>query len=153
MSKLKNNTIFKTLALLINTIVLVLLTLTATAQNVKAEEPMTISAPVYQLRIYEIFEHNKRAFHERFRDHAARLMRQHQFNIVAMWEAKSNDKTEFVYLLEWPDEDTMRGRWQSFMADQEWEQIKQVTGSAHGQMVGGIQEKVMYIATYSPPLK
>ena len=26
---------------------------------------------IHQLRIYEIFEHNKAAFHDRFRDHAA----------------------------------------------------------------------------------
>ena len=31
---------------------------------------------IHQLRVYEIFEHDKAAFHERFRDHAARLMRQ-----------------------------------------------------------------------------
>jgi hypothetical protein len=30
---------------------------------------------IHQLRIYEIFEHNKAAFHTRFRDHAAWLMR------------------------------------------------------------------------------
>jgi hypothetical protein len=30
---------------------------------------------IQQLRIYEIFENNKAAFHARFRDHAARIMR------------------------------------------------------------------------------
>jgi hypothetical protein len=38
---------------------------------------------IQQLRIYEIFEHNKAAFHARFRDHAARIMRRHAFDIVA----------------------------------------------------------------------
>lgn len=63
---------------------------------------------IHQLRIYEIFEHNKAAFHERFRDHAARIMRKYGFQIVAMWEANTNQRTEFVYLLAWPDEATMR---------------------------------------------
>ena len=31
-------------------------------------------AMIQQLRIYEIFEKNKAAFHARFRDHAARIM-------------------------------------------------------------------------------
>jgi hypothetical protein len=31
--------------------------------------------PVHQLRIYEIFDHNKQAFHDRFRDHAMRIMK------------------------------------------------------------------------------
>jgi hypothetical protein len=30
---------------------------------------------IHQLRIYEIFENNKDAFHARFRDHAARIMK------------------------------------------------------------------------------
>ena len=56
---------------------------------------------IQQLRIYEIFENNKAAFHARFRDHAARIMRsRYGFRFVAMWEAKFADRTEFVYLLE-----------------------------------------------------
>ena len=46
-------------------------------------------AMIQQLRIYEIFENNKAAFHARFRDHAARIMRtRYGFHIVAMWEYK-----------------------------------------------------------------
>jgi hypothetical protein len=44
---------------------------------------------IYQLRIYEIFEHNKAAFHDRFRDHAARIMKSYGFDIIAMWESKN----------------------------------------------------------------
>jgi len=54
---------------------------------------------MHQLRIYEIFEQNKAAFHDRFRDHAARIMKSYGFDIIAMWESKTNDRTEFVYLL------------------------------------------------------
>ena len=39
---------------------------------------------IHQLRIYEIFEHNKAAFHDRFRDHAARIMQTSGFEIIAM---------------------------------------------------------------------
>jgi hypothetical protein len=61
---------------------------------------------IHQLRINEIFEDRKDAFHARFRDHDARIMRRYGFHIVAMWEAKMDKRTEFVYLLEWPDERT-----------------------------------------------
>jgi hypothetical protein len=47
---------------------------------------------IHQLRVYEIFEHNKAAFHARFRDHAVRLMRGYGFTIVAMWESRSDDR-------------------------------------------------------------
>jgi heme-degrading monooxygenase HmoA len=104
---------------------------------------------IHQLRIYEIFESNKAAFHARFRDHAMRIMRRHGFQIVAMWEAKSPAGTEFVYLLRWPDEAAMRQAWQAFMADLEWEEIKRAT-RRHGDLVGRIEDRVLALTDYSP---
>jgi hypothetical protein len=106
--------------------------------------------PVHQLRIYEIFDHNKQAFHDRFRDHAMRIMKKYDFDIVAMWEAKNGPRTEFVYLLEWPDEATMKDRWAKFMADQEWSDIKKQTAAKHGHLVGEIQDRTLRLTAYSP---
>lgn len=108
---------------------------------------------VYQLRIYEIFENNKAAFHNRFRDHAVRIMRRYDFDIVAMWEAKSPERTEFVYILSWPDQATMEARWASFMADQEWSDIKRRTTAEHGTLVGDIQSRVIRLTEYSRALQ
>ena len=110
------------------------------------------ATPVHQLRIYEIFDHNKQAFHDRFRDHAMRIMKKYDFNIVAMWEAKNGARTEFVYLLKWPDEATMKDRWAKFMADQEWAAIKKETAAKHGQLVGEIQDRTLNLTAYSPQL-
>jgi NIPSNAP len=106
---------------------------------------------IQQLRIYEIFEHNKAAFHARFRDHAARIMRRHAFDIVAMWEAATARRTEFVYLLSWPDEATKDSAWARFMADDEWKRIKQVTRAEHGDLVGAIEDRVLVPTSYSGP--
>ena len=65
---------------------------------------------IHQVRIYEIFDGNKQAFHDRFRDHAMRIMAKYDFKIVATWESKKDNRTEFVYLLEWPDRETMADR-------------------------------------------
>lgn len=105
---------------------------------------------IEQLRIYEIFDGNKEAFHARFRDHAARIMKTHGFDIAAMWEAKTKDRTEFVYVLRWPDEATMRERWARFMQDAEWSRIKDSSAAEHGRMVGAIEERVMQRTSYSP---
>lgn len=104
---------------------------------------------VYQLRIYEIFETNKVAFHQRFRDHAMRIMARHGFDIIALWEAKTHQRTEFVYVIRWPDAETMRQGWKNLMADQEWSAIKEKSAAEHGAMVGEIQEKVMALTDYS----
>lgn len=105
---------------------------------------------VHQLRIYEIFERNKAAFHDRFRDHAARIMARHGFDIAAMWEARGESGPEFVYLLRWPDEATMRDRWAAFMADSEWSRIKDESAARHGPMVGRIEDRVMRRVPYAP---
>ena len=107
---------------------------------------------VHQLRIYEIFDRNKAAFHERFRDHAAPVMARHGFNIAAMWEARGESGPEFVYLLRWPDEATMAERWASFMADEEWSRVKDESAARHGQLVGRIQSRVMRLTPYSASL-
>ena len=105
---------------------------------------------IHQLRIYEIFEANKAAFHERFRDHAARIMRTYGFNIIAMWEAQTDQRTEFIYVLAWPDEATKSAAWAQFMADEEWKEIKRVTSAEHGVMVGEIEDRLLIPTAYGP---
>lgn len=105
---------------------------------------------IHQLRIYEIFPHNKPAFHARFRDHAARIMTRYGFDIAAMWESAGADRIEFIYILRWPDEDTMAGSWAAFMADEEWAEIKRRTSAEHGNLVGAIEDRVLRLTDYSP---
>jgi hypothetical protein len=106
---------------------------------------------IQQLRIYEIFENNKAAFHACFRDHAARIMTgRYGFKFVAMWETKFGDRTEFVYVLEWPDEATKTAQWAAFMADGEWSEIKRVTHAEQGLMVGQIEDRLLLQVDYSP---
>ncbi|MEI2456946.1 NIPSNAP family protein [Lysobacter firmicutimachus] len=114
-----------------------------------ADPPKPVPAPIQQLRIYEIFEDTKPHFHARFRDHALRIMQRYDFRIVAMWETRQEQRTEFAYLLEWPDEATMKDRWARFMADEEWSRIKRETRS-RGRMVGQIQDRTLHMVEYSP---
>jgi hypothetical protein len=104
---------------------------------------------IQQLRIYEIFENNKAAFHARFRDHAARIMERYGFHILAMWETKSGERTEFVYLLQWPNERTKTVAWSDFMQDKEWAEIKRITSAEHGLLVGKIEDRILTLTDYS----
>jgi hypothetical protein len=115
--------------------------------TISAKESQSV---IHQLRIYQIFESNKKAFHERFRDHAMRIMARYDFKIVAMWETRYSDRTEFVYLLEWPDKETMTDRWTKFMADKEWADIKKATAQVHGTLVGDIEDRTLELTDYSP---
>jgi hypothetical protein len=57
---------------------------------------------IHQLRIYEIFDSDKKAFHDRFRDHAMRIMAKYDFKIIATWESKKDNRTEFIICLNGP---------------------------------------------------
>jgi hypothetical protein len=105
---------------------------------------------IHQLRIYEIFTDNKEAFHQRFKDHAARIMKKYNFNILAIWESQKENKIEFVYLLEWVNEAAMKDAWAKFMADKEWSDIKKETSAKHGKLVGEIQDRMLIVKDYSP---
>lgn len=102
---------------------------------------------MHQLRIYEIFDHNKASFHDRFRDHAARIMARHGFDIVAMWEARGTSGPEFIYLLHWSDDAAMTAGWADFMADAEWLRIRDA--SAAEPLVGRIENRTMQLSPYS----
>lgn len=104
---------------------------------------------IHQMRIYEIFEANKAAFHARFRDHAARIMKRYGFDFVALWETQQQGRTEFVYMLRWPDEQSMTDAWAQFMADDEWSDLKEKTVTESGNMVGQITERVLRPTDYS----
>lgn len=123
----------------------------ALAAPLAAQAAELTESPVHQLRIYEIFEHNKAAFHDRFRDHAVRIMKdKYGFNILEIWESKTPDKTRFVYLLRWENEAALHDGWAAFMADEEWKQIKRETGAVHGSFVGGIDDLTLKMTDYSP---
>ena len=107
---------------------------------------------IHELRIYEIFDRNKTAFHARFRDHAARLMRQHGFVILAMWECRTERRLEFVYLLSWPDQAARDAAWEAFMANDEWATIKRETAAVHGDMVGAIEGRLLVPTDDTPAL-
>ena len=107
-------------------------------------------SPIHQLRIYTIPKANQQVFHERFRDHAHRIMKKYGFKIVAIWESQSKDKLEFVYLLEWPDKKTMEESWAKFMTDEEWTAIKKETSKVHGTFVENIEDRTLMLTDYSP---
>lgn len=108
---------------------------------------------IHQLRIYEIFDENKQAFHARFRDHAMRIMRSHGFHVLSVWETRVNGRAELAYLLEWPDKETMRAAWDRFSHDQEWKDIKAAWAVEHGTAVGEIQDRVLMPTDYTPGLR
>lgn len=135
--------VFSTLALLF------LASLSASA-NASGGFACDDSGELQQLRIYEINRDNKEAFHARFQDHALRIMKRHGFRIVDMWESDTGEKLEFVYVLSWPDRETMDLRWKQLLADQEWIEIKKRTAAESGELVREANGQPLARVSYSP---
>ncbi len=106
--------------------------------------------PIHQLRIYTIPPYNEKAFNDRFRDHALRIMKKYDFHVIATWESRKEDTLEFIYLLEWADKKTMEDAWAQFMANEEWIAIKKETSKAHGTFVENIADRTLILTDYSP---
>ncbi len=98
---------------------------------------------IQQLRIYTINPDLREQFHVRFKDHAMRIMKSYDFHILDMWESETDGKVEFVYILEWTDEENLKAQWEKFMADPEWNEIKRQTAETMGEMVIGKEERIL----------
>ena len=107
---------------------------------------------INQLRIYDLFPETQAEFLDRFRDHAARIMRNHDFNILAMWTTTHDGKPAFAYLLNWQDEAAMTTGWSRFMADVEWQAIKAQRDPNAGPIVGNIVDLKLDPVTFSQAL-
>ena len=108
---------------------------------------------IQQLRIYEMNRSNRDNFHGRFQDHALRIMKRHDFNVVDMWESDNGENLQFVYILTWPNKTTMESSWKSFLADQEWIDIKKHTAKEHGQLMTSANGQPLVRVSYSPACK
>ena len=99
---------------------------------------------IHQLRIYKLTEQGRTEFRDRFRDHAARIMQRYGFNIVGAWQREDRDNAEFMYMLEWSDEDEMKSGWDNFLADEEWLDIR-----SSAKLVDGIQDQFLHPVSLS----
>jgi hypothetical protein len=106
-----------------------------------------------QLRVYEVNRDNRDPFHERFRDHALRLMKKHGFTVIDMWESDTAEKLQFIYLLSWPDRPTMDSSWKAFLADREWMDIKKRSAAEHGELVKSANGQPLVRLSYNPACK
>lgn len=108
---------------------------------------------INQLRLYNIRPELRDMFLARFRDHAARIMRErYGFRILAMWLTEEAEQLRFVYLLSWTDAAEMKGAWQRFMADEEWAEVKRQTRLVAGEPVIEVEDIELHAVPFSAPL-
>ncbi len=108
---------------------------------------------INQLRLYDIDPDLESAFLARFRDHAHRIMTErYGFRVLAMWLAREGQRLRFVYLLSWTDVAEMKAKWAEFMADGEWERIKQESRIGSHEPVRAVEDIPLDSVPFSTPL-
>jgi hypothetical protein len=104
---------------------------------------------IIQLRIYEVSPGLKEVFYSRFMSHAMRIMKRYDFEFLGTWESKSVADFEFVYLLKWPDRETLERQWELFLADPEWIAIKAKTVNETGEPVRKVTSRILDNVPYT----
>ena len=61
--------------------------------------------------------------------------------------SETSERTEFIYLLRWPDEDAKTPARAAFLADREWAEIKQ---AAPEPLVGDVEDRSLVMTRHSP---
>lgn len=105
---------------------------------------------IYELRRYELFPHNKKAFHDRFQNHVLRFFEKYNFKLIGAWDVEIGDGPEFTYLLAWPDLNSRQTAWAAFNTDTDWAAIKAQTHEDHGQLVAKTHSEIVRPTNYSP---
>lgn len=104
---------------------------------------------IYEQRTYEIPNNTRKAFHERFENHAIRIMANYGFRVIGCWDEIIGDMQNFTYILAWDDMNTRMEAWSKFNNDQEWTLIKKESAEKYGELVRKTSNKILQPTKYS----
>jgi hypothetical protein len=101
---------------------------------------------IYELREYVAAPQAVDALHARFSDHTLDLFARHGLEVVGFW-TDQDDPNRIVYLLRFPDQETMRRAWSDFQNDPEWKRIK-AESEADGPLVAEKHSRILTSPSY-----
>lgn len=105
---------------------------------------------IYEIRRYELQQHTKAAFYERFEKELLPLFDKYCFKMVGSWDTVIGDVPENTYILAWNDLNERQTAWAALNSDAEWINIKRVSQEKHGTMVVKTHSQIISPTKYSP---
>jgi hypothetical protein len=106
---------------------------------------------IYELRTYWAAPGKAEALHNRFRTLTLGIFAKHGMQVVGFWtpDPATAETGDLVYIMAFPDRDTMTRSWDAFRMDEEWK-----AGRAASDVNGVLTEKLTSIVLqptdYSP---
>lgn len=105
---------------------------------------------IYELRRYDLQQHNKKQFYERFGKQLMPIMERLGFRLVGAWDTEIGTVPVTTYILAWKDLNERQEKWQALNADPEWTEIKKVTFEKYGPLVLKTHSEILNPTAYSP---
>lgn len=105
---------------------------------------------IFELRRYELQQHNKAAFYERFSKQLMPIFERYGFKLVGAWDTVIGDVPEYTYILAWEDLNTRQAAWAKLNSDEEWSNIKRESQEKHGTLVLKTHSQILAATDYSP---
>ena len=90
---------------------------------------------VYEIRRYELQQHNKKHFYQRFGQQLMPIFERCGFRLIGAWDVDIGSVPETTYILAWEDLNERDEKWSQLNADQQWAEIKAETFQKYGPLV------------------
>lgn len=106
---------------------------------------------VYELRTYTTHEGKLDDLHSRFENHTMDFFAKHGMTNVAYWSPQNEELQDntLIYLLKHDSREAAEQSWQSFVNDEEWQQVYEASRE-DGPIVQNIVSVYMTQTPYSP---
>jgi hypothetical protein len=104
----------------------------------------------FEMRAYTANPGKMEALHQRFRDHANRLLARHGMEVLGHWTVESGEGagTTLIFILAYPSKEARERAWESFKADPDWQKAK-AESEKDGVLVGKVVQTFMVPTDYS----
>lgn len=103
---------------------------------------------IYELREYVAVPGKREQVLARFADHTMALFAKHGMEVVSFWVDRG-DADRLVYILRFPDDQTMAAAWEAFRSDPAWQAAK-AASEAKGPIVAEVISRVLLAAPFVP---
>jgi hypothetical protein len=118
-----------------------------------SQEKSPPATPVYELRVYHVYEGKLDDLLRRFREHTVKLFEKHGIKNVAYWTPTDEPLKgrTLVYILAHPSREAATANWQAFRDDPEWQSVRDKS-EASGKLVEKIDSTFLILTDFSPIL-
>lgn len=108
---------------------------------------------IYELRTYTASPGKIEQLHQRFREVTLALFERHGMRVAGFWTpvAGSGPSDQLVYMLAFPDLESVAARWAAFRADPDWITAK-AESERDGELTAQVVSQLLESTDYSPSL-